>query len=127
MLLTAFGSLAINVPDIRKYGDWPLSDVREFLSTASFLAFSGAVFLFAAYALFKTKSWSTYFAAVVSASALALMAVAWSGERIDPAGFAIALLFLAVPIWLTLVWALVATARQLKERRTTQGRGHQIA
>ena len=119
MLLIAVGSLAINLPDIAKYGDWPSSNVKEFLSVASVLAFFGAVFLVAAYALFKTKRWSPYFAAFVSASALAFMAAAWSTEKVDPGGFAITLLLPAIPILLTLGWALMATARQLKEQRAT--------
>lgn len=130
MLLTAFVSLAINVPDILRHGDWSPLEVRQFFSTAAFLVVHGAAYLVAAYALFKTKRWGPYFAAVVSGSEIALMAVPWSEETVKLRGFAIILSFYVVPILLTFVWALTESVRQLKEQRatrTTEEQGHQIA
>ncbi|MGB0034776.1 MAG: hypothetical protein WBP79_04800 [Candidatus Acidiferrales bacterium] len=130
MLLTAFGSMAINVPDILKHDDWPPLEIKQFFSTAAFLTIHGAAYLVAAYALFRKRRWGPYFAAVASGLEIALMTVTWSGETVKLRGFAIILSFYVVPMLLTFVWALAESARQLKEQsttRATEGRGHQIA
>jgi len=124
-LLIAIGGAAGNLPDILKYRDWPTSEVSQLYSTISLFAIFGTVFLAVAFVLFRSKRWGTYLAAAVSASALLWMAIAWSSETIDRAGFAIVLSFPAVPLLLTLIWAIVEAARDLKQRRRAASAGIQ--
>lgn len=129
-LLIAFGSLAGNLPDIIRFGDWPASQVREMLLTAAFFAVSGAIFSVAAYGLFKSRRWSVHFAVVVSALALTFMVVSVAADTIERVDFATSLSFYAVPLLFALIWAVAEETRERKERKTIagdEGRGNQLA
>ena len=111
--MIALGSLTINLIDAVRFRDWPDWDVKRLLSGSLIIASAGAVFLFGAYGLFRSRLWGTFYAVVVSALALAFLAVIWSGETIVQA-------FYGIPLGLALVWAGAEVVRALSESR----RGH---
>ena len=117
LVLIAIVVLAVSVPDIRRYGDWPQDEVSQLYSTTSYCAVYGLVFLSAAFALFKSKRWGTYVAAAVSGLALLLMELAWIAETSDRGAFAIVLLFPAIPLLLVLSWSIAAIVKESKERK----------
>jgi hypothetical protein len=124
-LLIAIVSLAFNVPDMVRFGDWTASEVKETLVVAAVCAIGGAIFLTAAYGLFKSTRWAVRFAVVVNTLALALMAFAVVTESVERVDLAAALSFFAVPLLFTLIWAVVAAIEELKERKlTASAEGH---
>jgi hypothetical protein len=129
LVLIAVGDAAGNLPDIIRYHDWPASEVTNLYVTASLYAISGAIFLCAAYGLFKKKRWGVPLALAVNALTLTLIVIAVLSEPYERADFAISLSFYAVPLSFTLWWELAEMARTTRERRltvTAGGQGHQI-
>lgn len=115
--LIALGSLAGNLPDIIRVGDWPASEVSETLLTASFYTVSGVFFLMAAYGFFKSTRWAAVFGMVVSAVALIFMVAAVAIVPVERADFAESLLFFAVPLLFILIWSLTEVIREFKKRQ----------
>jgi hypothetical protein len=120
-LLIAIVSLAVNVPDMIRFGDWTASEVKEALVVAAVYAVAGAILSTAAYGLSKSTRWAGRFAAVVSTLALALMTVAVATEPVERADLAAALSFFAVPLSFTWIWAVAAAIEQLQERKLSSG------
>jgi hypothetical protein len=126
LMLIAIVPLAVSLPDLRG-GDWPADEASQLYSTTSHCAAYGLIFLATALVLFKSKRWAAYLAAIAGASALILMVLAWSEEVSDRAGFGIVLLVPAVPLSLTLIWALAQAARELRDRKKVNVPRNQIA
>jgi uncharacterized membrane protein (DUF2068 family) len=124
LVLIAIGGLAGNLPDIKRYGDWPAHEVSELYSTVSHLAAYGVVFLAVAFALFKSRRWGAYLV-IVSVAALGFFAATWASLAHGPerADFAVEMSFWYIPLLLALIWALAETVRDLKDRKTTGNPG----
>jgi hypothetical protein len=120
LVLIAFGSLMANLIGMVRAGDWSVGEVGAIVFIAALFAVPGTVFLVSAYGLLKSRRWAVKFAAISSALALTVMAVAVATEHVDREGFATSLLFYALPLSLTLVWALIEVARESKERQAIE-------
>jgi drug/metabolite transporter (DMT)-like permease len=130
MGLTARGSLAGNLPDVIRVGDWPVSELSGVLFTATIFAACGAIFLVAAHGLLTGRPWDACLTLVLSALALTFLVFAVYGEAVERAEFTISLSFYAVPLLFTFIWALGQTVRGWKEQGLdwgTEGRSKQIA
>jgi hypothetical protein len=119
--LIAAVSLAVNVRDMIRFGDWTASEVKERLVVAALYAVAGAIFLVAAYALLKSRRWAVRFTVIVNTLALALMTVAVATEPVERADLAVALSFFAVPLLFTLIWTVAAAIEELKDRKVIAG------
>jgi len=121
LVLIAFGSLVANLTEMVRAGDWSVGEARAIVFIAVLFAVPGSVFLVSAYGLLRSRRWAAKFAAISSALGLTVMAVAVASEQVDREGFATTLLFYALPLLLTLIWALTEVARELKELRAIAG------
>jgi uncharacterized membrane protein (DUF2068 family) len=129
-LLIAIVSLAINVPDMIRFGDWSVSEVKETLMIATAYAFSGAIFLTAGYGLFQARRWAVIFAAIVSALALTLMALGLASEPFEREAFAVSVSIFAAPLLFTLLWALAAATQEFRAQKLISdvaGQGKHLA
>ena len=127
LVLIAMGAFVGNFRTLVDRSVLSRSEATELYVLVTFSAVSGVICLFAAYGIFKSQRWGVIFAAVVSLLGLVIISFLWMTEPYDRAHWAITLSFWAVPLALTLAWALMDLAQRSKVKDDSAEREAHVA